>query len=290
MIVNGASGFQPVTVVTDSTSCLPDELLERYSIRVIPLHLLLNGRDLRDRIDISTEEVYRLLDDGGKLPTTSAINPGEFAQVFSELAAVSRAVLYVSVSQVLSATYECAQRAADMVRSENPGAQVEVVDSWTSCGAMGFVALGAARRAASGGSLKEVVRQAEELVPRVKYVCVRETLRYLMRMGRAPATATGSLDVRQITGLATDTGRVQLLRKLNLDEDRVEALGEMVEGMVGGGKPVHAIVHFSNNRDEGERLKRLISRRLKCAELYMSEYSPLVTCASGPLLGVGFYS
>ncbi|MEW6141852.1 MAG: DegV family protein [Chloroflexota bacterium] len=284
------SGLQPVTVVTDSTSCLPDELLERYSIRVIPLHLLLNGRDLRDRIDISPKEVYQLLAEGGKPPTTSAINPGEFAQVFSELAAASRAVLYVSVSQALSATYECAQRAAEMVRSDNPGAQVEVVDSRTSCGAMGFVALEAARRAAGGGTLKEVVQEAEALVPRVKYMCIRETLRYLMRMGRASATATESLDVRQITGLDMETGRVQLLRKLNQDEDRVKALGEMVVEMVSERQMVHAIVHFSNNRDEGERLKRLISRHLKCAELYMSEYSPLVTCASGPLLGVGFYS
>ncbi len=281
---------QPVTVVTDSTNCLPPELLEQYSIRVVPLHLLMDGRDCRDHLDVSTGEVYRLLADGGKLPTTSAINPGEFAQVFSELVTASRAVLYIAVSRALSATYECAQRAADMVRSDNPGARIEVVDSRTSCGAMGFVTLEAARRAASGGSLIEAVRQAEALVSRVKYVCVRESLRYLIRMGRAPATAAETLDMRQITGLSTDTGRVQLLRKLNQDEDRVEALGELVVGMVGEGKSVHAIVHFSNNRDEGERLKRLIARRLECAELYMSEYSPLITCASGPLLGVGFYS
>jgi len=250
----------------------------------------MDGRDCRDYLDISTGEVYRLLAEGKKLPTTSAISPGEFAQVFSELVAASRAVLYIAVSRALSATYECAKLAADMVRSDNPGARIEVVDSRTSCGAMGFVALEAARRAASSGSLIEAVRRAKALVPLVKYVCIRETLRYLMRMGRAPAAAAEALDMRQITGLSTDTGRVQLLRRLNQDEDCVEALGELVVGMVGQWKSVHAIVHFSNNRDEGERLKRLIARRLECAELYMSEYSPLITCASGPLLGVGFYS
>jgi len=110
-----------------------------------------------------------------------------------------------------------------------------------------------------------------------------------VRMGRAPSGTGDQLDVRQITALNTESGRVQLLRRVPQATDRAEALAEVVTELMDRSAPAHAIIHYSNNRDEGKALQRSLSRRVTFAECHMSEYSPLVTCASGPLLGVAFY-
>ncbi|MCV7089427.1 DegV family protein, partial [Mycobacterium interjectum] len=133
-----------VVVVTDASSRLPADLLEKWSIRVVPLHILLDGRDLRDGIDDVPEDIYQ------RHATTAAATPAELANAYQQALTDSGGdgVVAVHISSALSGTCGAAQRtAADL----DPN--VRVVDSRSAAMGTGFVALAAARAAAAGGDL-----------------------------------------------------------------------------------------------------------------------------------------
>ena len=129
-----------VTVVTDASARLPADLLEKWGIRVVPLHILLEGNDLRDGVDDIPDDVYKLQ------ATTAAATPAELANAYQQALADSGGdgVVAVHLSSALSGTYGAAQRtAADL------DANVRVVDSRSAAMGTGFVALAAARTANS---------------------------------------------------------------------------------------------------------------------------------------------
>src|SRR4030042_6662644 len=95
-----------VGVVTDSTNCLPPELIKQYDIRVAPYHLILNGKVYRDQIDITPAEFWRMFKDLKTLPTTGAVSPGDYAAIFTEPAKSTDSIVCLIISQVLSASYK----------------------------------------------------------------------------------------------------------------------------------------------------------------------------------------
>ncbi|WP_120313592.1 DegV family protein, partial [Mycobacterium alsense] len=146
-----------VVVVTDASSRLPAELLQQWDIRVVPLHILLDGRDLRDGVDDIPDDIYT------QDATTAAATPAELANAYQQALADSGGdgVVAVHLSSALSGTFGAAQRtAADL------DANVRVVDSRSAAMGTGFVALAAARAAAAGGDLDAVAGAAGAAVSR----------------------------------------------------------------------------------------------------------------------------
>ncbi len=95
-----------VGIVTDSISCVPPQLVKEYDIRVIPYHLILEGKDYRDQIDITPAEFWRRFPNLKKLPTTAAMGAGEYASTITELAKSTDSIVCITISRALSAAYE----------------------------------------------------------------------------------------------------------------------------------------------------------------------------------------
>ena len=77
--------MEKVAVVTDSTCCIPQELIERYNIHLVPALIIHEGRSYRDRIDISPTEVYKIMRKRKSLPTTSVPSPEDFLSTYQGL-------------------------------------------------------------------------------------------------------------------------------------------------------------------------------------------------------------
>ena len=97
-----------VGIVTDSTNCLPAELIAQYDIRVAPYRLILDGKEYLDQVDISPDEFWTMFKKLKTLPTTSAVTPGDYATIFSELAQSTDSILCVVICQDMSAAYQSA--------------------------------------------------------------------------------------------------------------------------------------------------------------------------------------
>jgi len=281
-----------VGIVTDSTNCLPPEIIKEYDIRVAPYHLILDGKDYLDQIDITPAEFWGAFKYLKELPTTSAVSPGQYVSIFTELAKYTDSIACLIVSKAFSASYKSAEAAREIILAENSNLNIELIDSKNSAGALGFIVLEAARAAQDGKSLAEVARTAQDLVPRVKFTCALETLKYLIRGGRAPKTAVIGevLGIKPIIGIVKPTGLVDSLGKPRGKKKAMLKLVDLVKDHADTDKPLHAMVHYTDCIEDGEELKEIVVSRYNCAELYMTDLTPVMTTHTGPAIGLCFYS
>ena len=281
-----------VGIVTDSTNCLPAELIKEYDIRVIPCNLAIDGKAYLDQVDITPDEFWRLFKEAKTMPTTGAVSPGAFISAFTELGKSTDSIVCLLLPKVLSAVNEIAVQASQTVKAEHPNLNIEIIDSKTSGGAMGFIVLEAARAAGVGKNLDEVVQVAQEMIPRVKLILTMDTLKYLIKIGRAPKTAyLGELlQVKPIVGMVNGTGFVDLLGRVRGKRKAMLKLVDMVKEYIDTSKPLHIMVHYTDSMEVGKELRDMVTSRYNCAELYFTPYTPVMACATGPVLSLSFYS
>ncbi|GAI96546.1 unnamed protein product, partial [marine sediment metagenome] len=200
-------------------------------------------------------------------------------------------VLCVTISAKLSATYDIAQVAKERAEAELPGTAIEVLDSRTTTAAEGFVALAAARAAAEGKNLAEVAKAAEEMRDKVRFFAFLDTVRHVYRSGRIPKIASQAGSILHIKPILTvSSGLVHFTGVARSKKSGVERLLKIMRNKVGL-RPVHVAVMHAYALDEGERLKERISSEFNCAELWLTEFSPVMGYACGTgTLGLAFYS
>lgn len=280
-----------VGIVTDTINSLPPELIKEYNIRVVPLGLSINGKPYRDHVDITPDDFWKLFPEIKEL-TTGAPALGDFTETFKELRQSTDSIVCIVVSEALSATHEAAVQATEMFKSENPNVNVEIIDSRTATGAQGFIVLESARAAQAGKSLAEVVQVARDMMPRVKFLVAMETLKYLIKGGRAPKAAyMGELaQVKPIIGMVNNTGVVENLSRAMGKQKAIAKLPELIKKYIDTSKPIHINTHYTDRIEDGEKLRDLITSQLDCEEVYLTPFTPVMSGHTGPVVAVSFYS
>lgn len=281
-----------VAVVTDSTSCLSPELVQQYGIHVVPLNIHFGDTVYRDGVNLQPPQFYELLRKGKQLPTTSTPSAGDFLTAYQGLASRADGIVAILISAVYSTASDEARVARDMLRESLPEMDIEVVDSRTTGGALGLVALKAARTAAQGTGVPEVAARAIELIPRVTFIAALDTLSYLARGGRigtAAAWAGSMLRTKPLIEVSTKTGNTEALEQARTKRRAVERLLEISEERLGRA-PVHAMVHHAGAPRAGEALRAEVAARFNCVELYLTPFTPVMGAHTGPgTLGISFF-
>ena len=202
---------RPISIVTDSSCDLPEEVARAHGIRVVPLLIVFGDDALRDRIDIDADTFVRRLSTGERA-TTSQPPPKAFLDAFRAAAEDGETVLAIILSSVLSGTYASAEAAAKRVED----ADVLLVDSLGASLTLGLLVLRAAELAelawepqAIAGELGRIRAQSGLLFT----VDVFDNLLASGRVGRGQVMIAGLLDIRPILGLGPD-GRVQPIAKV----------------------------------------------------------------------------
>ena len=171
-----------VRVVTDSACDLPDDLIERLGIEVVPLTIRFGDEELIDRKELTTGEFWRRLESSPELPETAAPSPGAFEQTFRRLVDDgATGIVCINLSSKLSGTMQSAEVAAKALEGTCP---VTVVDSLQVSMGLGNLALTAARLAADGDGLDSIVADVLERRSRTKLFGTLDTLEYLKKGGR----------------------------------------------------------------------------------------------------------
>jgi DegV family protein with EDD domain len=246
-----------VAVVTDSTCCLPQELVEKYDISIIPLVIIHKGNSYLDGIDISPGEVYKIMRRRKELPTTSTPSVGDFLNMYGKLSEKAESVVCITLTGLQSKTFEAAVVAKEKTKEVIPDTPVEVIDSRAVAGALGFVVLEAARAASEGADLAHVVDTANHMIGRVNHLAMVDTLYYLARTGRiarAAAWAGSLLNMKPVLEHSTQVGETTPVAR---PRTTAKAVGRMLSIMKDrvGDKTAHVIVHHADELEEGEKLK-----------------------------------
>lgn len=168
-------------ITSDSTCDLSPEQLEKYNIRLLSLYVDMDGRTLRDGVDVKPDDIYAHVAAGGGLPKTAAVNMADYVRAFTELSAKNDFVIHVCISMDFSCCYQNAKLAA--ADFDN----VYVVDSRNLSTGHGLVVLEAERMAREGMEPEAIVAALEALTGRVEASFILDRLDYMKMGGRCSA-------------------------------------------------------------------------------------------------------
>jgi DegV family protein with EDD domain len=276
-----------IVLVTDSTATLPQELVQQYSIHVIPLHIMWDKTRYRDGIDIKPEEFYQRLRKSKTVPTTSGAVQGEFLQIFEELKGKVDGIVCILVSSDLSGAYSSAISAQKLF-SEIP---VEVIDSRLSTMAMGFGVIAAAKKAAEGTTMEQVVQAAKNILVKAHLFFYLDTLDYLRRGGRINFSAAVLANLLKVKPVLTlKDGIVIPVARPRTTTKAIETLLRLMKETITD-TPLHVAVMHADSPDEAEYLKNEIAKRFRCSELLQTGFTPVMGAHTGPgIVGLAFYN
>ena len=258
-----------VVVVTDSSARLPADLLGQWDIRVVPLHVLVDGDDLRDGVDDIPTDLYQR-----PQVSTAGASPAELAGAYRTAIADSGGdgVVAVHLSTALSSTLGAAQHAA----AEFAGL-VRVVDSRSAGMGTGFAALAAARAARMGADLDAVAAQAESAASRVSAYIVVQRLDNLRRSGRIGTAASWlgtALAVKPL--LRIDDGKLVLAQRVRTSSKATAAMVEQVLETVGERRAALAVQHVDNPAGAADVAATLASALPACGHVVITDLGPVL--------------
>jgi DegV family protein with EDD domain len=272
-----------VRVVTDSACDLPDDLIERNGIGVVPLTIRFGNEELIDRKELSTDEFWRRLADSDVLPETSAPSAGAFEGAFRRMVEDgATGIICINLSSKLSATMQSAQVAAQAVQADCP---VVVIDSLMVSMGLGSLCLTAAQRAADGDSLESIVANVTDRRNRSKLYGALDTLEFLKkggRVGNARALLGTMLAIKPVLevrdGVVEEAGKVRTRSKaLRLLVDRVK------EG------PFENLSVLHGNAPDVDELLDLLEPLAARDQIVVGQIGPVIGTHAGPrVIGVTF--
>lgn len=273
-----------IAVVADSSAYLPAGFAERFSVRVVPLHVSVHGRASVPEDEFDSSRLAAAWELKQRV-TTSGATAQELAKTYREaLESGADGVVSVHLSRRLSGTWEAARLAADEVGSD----LVRVVDSRSAAMGLGFAALGAAELAATGAGLSAVESRAALIAQRTETLFSVQTLEHLRRggrMGTAAALLGTALAIKPL--LHVHEGRVEALEKVRTTARAHARLLELAVASVGSGPAAVAIHHLAAPEAAqrlAEQLRERVSEQVECV---VSEIGPVVGAHLGPgVLGV----
>lgn len=265
-----------VQILTDSTSCMDEDLRKEYGIRVLSLSVSFEDESFKET-EISNDVFYKKMEEKG-IPKSSQPSIDDMIKEMKAVVSTGDSLLCIFISSKMSGTYSTAHVAKNMVLEEYKDAQIEILDSGDNCMQLGYAAVSAAKAAKKGGNLEEVKLAAEENLKKSRFLFIPENLVYLRKGGRiggAGALIGNILKIIPIltveNGVTTVYGKVRTKKKAvttmvnkMLEEVKSFGLGEIT-------------VHHINCYDEAKKLAAEIEAKLNI--------KPLI-CDIGPVIGL----
>jgi len=255
-------------IVTDSgvdLSLSPQEL-EQLNVNVIPLRVTLEGKTYREGIDIVKDDFYRLLEASKDLPKTSQPSPGEFAELYQELARQDPDIISIHMSSGLSGTYQSAVLASQMV----PQARITHIDTKTLSAPSGWQVEAAARAAGAGWALEKILELVKSISQATETMFTLEELKYLIHGGRIShmkGLVASVLNIKPIIGVEKERGTYVQLAFVRTFKKAIKGIVDIIEKKHTPGTELRVQVVHAQNPDGANLLQEMIAERFKCTFL-----------------------
>jgi len=284
-----------VAIMTDSIASIPGEIAKEYNIRIVPFHIIMNGKDYVET-EIDKDQLYTRLKQKENLPTTSAPSPGDFLLSYQNLSEKAESILHISMTAAFTMAYGAAIEAKGLAREKLPKTTIEVIDSKTVEASELLIVLQAAKAAAQGKKLNEIIQIVNNMIPQMTQLSTRDTLFYLDKGGRifeakSWAEAESVNSFRSITEIDASTGGItKPLARAKTKRQIMEKLVDIARTRVGN-RRVHAAIAHINVPDQAEQFREMVLSQFQCDELYVNEASATMAVQNEEgLIEFGFYS
>jgi len=279
------SDTRRVAIVTDSTADIPAHMAEAEGITVVPLVTTFPDGAMFHDGDLSQAEFFERMGRAKALPTTSQPAVGDFTAVYERLLETFPSVVSVHVSNRLSGTIESARQAAEAF-----GDRVHIHDSLNLSTALGWQAIEAARVAAMGAGVAEVLAAAEDIRGRVRHIVGLDKLDNLARGGRIGAVSAflgGLLSLKVLFTVDAD-GAFQPITRARGHKAAMKETLEFVRREMGSNRKGRFFVAHALSPDTAEYLREAIAAAYEATELTVVETGVVIATHTGTGWGIGF--
>ena len=265
-----------VRVVTDSTADLPPALALEMGITVVPLNVHFGDEVFTDGVTIHADEFYQRLVSSSNLPKTSQPAIGAFLETYQQLLTSADGIVSMHISSQVSGTVNAAQLAVSELGSNS----IVVVDTLQASLALGLIAVAAAKVTQNGGSLSEVVAEAQSASQRARFFGLVETLEYLEkggRIGKAQALLGSLLRIKPI--LTLREGIAHPVEKVRTRAKGLERIAAIAAELV----PLEAIgVMSSDVAEESKLIVDALTKHIHGSAPVVSRFGPILGTYLGP--------
>lgn len=276
-----------IKITCDSTCDLSPELCERYHISVIPMRVALGERFCRDGVEVKPEELFAYVEDTGKLPTTSAISFGEYADFFRPFVKEGYEVVHINLSSELSSSHQNACIAAEELGN------VFVVDSRSLSTGSGHLVILAAELASAGYDGAYIAKALDEMKGNLDVSFVLQTLDYLHKGGRCSGIArfgANMLKLRPEIVMNNGTLHVGKMYRGSMEK----TILDYVRGRLDNEKAVNYdrifVTHSGVPREIVDKVIALVKELRPFEEVIETVAGSTISCHCGPnCLGVLFF-
>ncbi len=273
-------------VVLDSTADYPEGPRRFPNWRVVPLYVRFGAESFRDYAELGPQEFYERLRSAPELPTTSQPTPGDFLEVYEELAQSYEHILAITISSTLSGTHASAQAGAEMLG----GDRVRVIDSRTVSAAAALMAIGVQRRLERGTTNEEIDAFVARFQQSHKLLFTVNTLEYLARggrIGRAAAFAGNLLNVKPI--LVIEDGEVVPLKRVRGNAKAFAEFRDLFLSTSTDSPGLEVGIAHAMAPERMDALRELVQRERPSARIEIAgQLGPVVGTHAGPGT-IGFF-
>ncbi len=273
-------------ILVDSSVDLPADLVEKYEIDVIPLHVTIGDKtyaNYPDEREITAVSLYDQLRKGA-LAQTSATNPEVYRDVLENYMKKGQDVLYIGLSSGLSCTAASCEMAAKELREEYPERTIIVIDSLGACLGHGLMAILASEERKKGAGVVKVGQYIEEIKLKIAHWFTVDDLFFLKRGGRVSATTAllgSALGIKPLLH-ADDEGRLISVSKARGRKKVMAAMVErMKETIVNPSEQIIYIGH-GDCLDDANYLAGLVRDAFSPKDIVMNQIGPVIGAHSGP--------
>lgn len=272
-----------IGLLTDSTCDLPDHLLEKYQIQVVPLSVHLGDNYFLDRTTITPETFYDMLDNSPVYPSTSQPTYKDFINKYAFLGTHYESLIALHLTKNMSGTFSNSERAARAV-SEQSHKRISVVNSNRLSASLGLSVLRAARAIEAGASHDELLKMMGTFTAKNKIYVSTLTTKYMVKSGRLSQTKgfIGKLlNVKPLI-IVNDEGRADVIAKPFTERASMARIMREIEKLMLNQKVWgYAISHIRNQKVADIYAKKLHDLTGKPAE-FINHASPVLGVNAGP--------
>lgn len=272
-----------IAIVSDSTSDLTPDTIEKYNIRILPLRVIYTNGEYKDRVDITPEEIYARFKD--EIPSTSLPSPQDTVELFDQLKREGYThVVVVTISSGISGTMNMIRNVADSYE----GLIFEIIDSKSLTMGAGFSIIEGAKELKATNDFEKTIKRIKEVLRKTKVYYVVQTLEYLRkggRIGKVEGTLGELLSIKPIISINED-GVYYSYKKVRGRSRSIDELFEIIREKAKETLLNIAVAH-GDAYDEAFGLLKRVKELNNIRETVFTQISPVLVVHTGPgLIGI----
>lgn len=229
--------MQKVAILSDETCDLPQEMIKKYNITLIPIRIIFSDKVYQScgsAGELTLDEYYSKA--ASEIPTTSTPSPGMLVKGFENALEKGESIIGIFVSNKMSPIYS---NSLKIIQEYFPTKKIQIFDSKVTSVALGAIVLELAKMAASGHALDEIAEKTREFIDQLHYAGIMSTMENLVRTGRVPRTKKFLADTFKIKPIVKfRNGEVTVQGKIRADDvvivDQMKKYGQEILTHING--------------------------------------------------------